>query len=140
MIGERGLTNLRIVEHDAVDVIDRMIAPNSLDGVLVWFPDPWHKARHNKRRLIQPKFVAVLATRLKPGGFLHCATDWEAYAVQMREVLDATPALTTWTPRNAAGPDRADPVNPLFMRPVTKFETRGKRLGHGVWDVVYTRE
>ena len=135
MIGERALTNLRIVEHDAVDVIDRMIPPASLDGVLVWFPDPWHKARHHKRRLIQPAFVSVLAERLKPGGFVHCATDWEEYAVQMREVLEAEPSLTV----RVAPPDRPELVNPLFARPVTKFETRGKRLGHGVWDFVYAR-
>ena len=123
MIGEADLTNLRIVEHDAVEVVEQMIAPASLAGVLIWFPDPWHKARHNKRRLIQPAFVATLASRVAPGGFVHCATDWEEYAVQMLEVLGAEPAL-----RNAAGDGYASPENPLLTRPVTKFETRGKRL------------
>ena len=135
MVGERALTNLRIVEHDAVEVVERMIAPASLAGVLVWFPDPWHKARHNKRRLIQPAFVATLASRLAPGGFVHCATDWEEYALQMLEVLGGEPALGN------AAPDGFAPTaeNPLLARPVTKFETRGKRLGHGVWDLVFVR-
>jgi tRNA (guanine-N7-)-methyltransferase len=133
MIGEEDLTNLRIVEHDAVEVVEQMIAPQSLAGVLVWFPDPWHKARHNKRRLIQPAFVAMLASRIAPGGFLHCATDWEEYAVQMLEVLDGEPLLANV----AAG--YATPQNPILTRPVTKFETRGKRLGHGVWDLVFVK-
>ncbi|MEO8935449.1 MAG: tRNA (guanosine(46)-N7)-methyltransferase TrmB [Burkholderiaceae bacterium] len=133
-VGEGGLTNLRIVEHDAVEVIERMIAPASLAGVLVWFPDPWHKARHNKRRLIQPALVAMLASRIAPGGFLHCATDWAEYAAQMLEVLTAEPSLC-----NAVGDGYATPQNPFLTRPVTKFETRGKRLGHGVWDVVFVK-
>ena len=133
MMGEQDLTNLRIVEHDAVEVIEQMIAPASLDGVLVYFPDPWHKARHNKRRLIQPAFVATLASRIRPGGFLHCATDWEEYAVQMLEVLAGDPSLANTTDGYAT------PQNPLVTRPVTKFETRGKRLGHGVWDLVFVR-
>ena len=132
MIGEHELTNLRIVEHDAVEVVERMIAPASLAGIHVYFPDPWHKARHNKRRLIQPAFAATLAGRLAPGGYLHCATDWEEYAVQMLDVLGAEPMLTN------SGADRyATSSNPLVTRPVTKFETRGKRLGHGVWDLVF---
>lgn len=134
-MGEAALTNLRIVEHDAVEVVERMIAPASLAGVLVWFPDPWHKARHNKRRLIQPAFVATLASRLAPGGFLHCATDWEDYAVQMLDVLSGDATL-----RNTAGTGYATQVDPLLTRPVTKFEKRGKRLGHGVWDLVFTRD
>ncbi len=132
-IGDEGLTNLRIVEHDAVEVVERMVAPASLAGIHVWFPDPWHKARHNKRRLIQPGFVSTLAARLAPGGFLHCATDWEDYAMQMLEVLGRDASL-----RNADD-GYATPTNPLVARPVTKFETRGKRLGHGVWDVVFLR-
>ena len=135
MVGERALTNLRIVEHDAVEVVERMVAPASLAGVLVWFPDPWHKARHNKRRLIQPAFVATLASRVAPGGFVHCATDWEEYAVQMLEVLGGEPSLVN----AAAGGFAPSAANPLLTRPVTKFETRGKRLGHGVWDLVFTR-
>lgn len=133
MIGEQDLQNLRIVEHDAVEVIERMIAPASLAGALIYFPDPWHKARHNKRRLIQPGFVATLAGRVADGGFVHCATDWEEYAVQMQDVLSAEPSLVNST----AGYATAD--NPIVTRPVTKFETRGKRLGHGVWDVVFTK-
>ena len=134
MIGESALTNLRIVEHDAVEVVEQMIAPASLAGVLVWFPDPWHKARHHKRRLIQPAFVATLVSRIAPGGFVHCATDWEEYASQMLEVLSAHPGL-----RNAAGDGYATPDDPLLTRPVTKFEMRGKRLGHGVWDLVFVK-
>lgn len=133
MMGEQDLTNLRIVEHDAVEVVQQMIAPASLDGVHVYFPDPWHKARHNKRRLIQPAFVAMLASRIRPGGFVHCATDWEEYAVQMLEVLEGDPSLAN------TSDGYATPHNPLVTRPVTKFETRGKRLGHGVWDVLFER-
>jgi tRNA (guanine-N7-)-methyltransferase len=134
LIGEHDLANLRIVEHDAVDVIEQMIAPASLAGVHVYFPDPWHKARHNKRRLIQPAFVARLASRIASGGFLHCATDWEEYALQMLEVLGHEPSLS-----NTSAAGYASPTNPLVTRPVTKFETRGKRLGHGVWDLVFVK-
>jgi len=133
LIGEHDLANLRIVEHDAVEVIERMIAPASLAGVHVYFPDPWHKARHNKRRLIQPAFVATLASRIASGGYLHCATDWEEYAVQMLDVLAAEPLLAN------ASDGYATPANPLVTRPVTKFEKRGQRLGHGVWDVIFVR-
>jgi tRNA (guanine-N7-)-methyltransferase len=129
-IGEQGLTNLRIVQHDAVQVLQHMIAPASLAGVHVFFPDPWHKKRHHKRRLIQPPLVALLATRLKSGGYLHCATDWQPYAEQMLEVLSAEPALRNTAAGYAARPD---------YRPLTKFENRGLRLGHGVWDLVFTR-
>ena len=129
-IGEQGLTNLRIVQHDAVQVLQHMIAPASLAGVHVFFPDPWHKKRHHKRRLIQPPLVALLASRLKPGGYLHCATDWQPYAEQMLQVLSAEPAL-----RNTA----ADYAPRPSYRPLTKFENRGLRLGHGVWDLVFTR-
>jgi len=133
LMGEGELTNIRIVEHDAVEVIEQMIAPASLAGVHVYFPDPWHKARHNKRRLIQPGFVAKLAERIAPGGFLHCATDWEEYAVQMLEVLSGEASLVNTSDAYAT------PDNPIVTRPVTKFETRGKRLGHGVWDLVFVR-
>lgn len=129
-IGEQGIGNIRIVAHDAVEVIDHMIAPHSLAGVHVFFPDPWHKKRHNKRRLIQPSFVAKLASRLAPGGYIHCATDWEPYAQQMLEVLSAERAL-----RNTAQGFAPKP----FYRPLTKFENRGIKLGHGVWDVVFER-
>ncbi|MGB7479279.1 MAG: tRNA (guanosine(46)-N7)-methyltransferase TrmB [Burkholderiaceae bacterium] len=128
LIGEQGLTNLRLIQHDAVEVLTHMIAPQSLAGVHVFFPDPWHKARHNKRRLIQPPLVQLLASRLAPGGYLHCATDWEDYARQMLEVLGAEPALQNSAEGFAERPD---------YRPVTKFENRGLRLGHGVWDLVF---
>ncbi len=130
-IGEQGLTNLRIVQHDAVEVLARMIPPASLTGVHIWFPDPWHKKRHHKRRLIQPGFVAELVTRIAPGGTLHCATDWQPYAEQMLAVLSAEPALV-----NRAGGGYAPRPE---TRPLTKFEQRGRRLGHGVWDLVFSR-
>ena len=130
LIGEQGLANVRIVRHDAVEVLDHMIAPGSLGGVHVFFPDPWHKKKHNKRRLIQPEFVSRLCTRLAPGGYLHCATDWQPYAEQMLEVLSAEPAL-----RNTAEGYAPRP----HYRPLTKFERRGLKLGHGVWDLVFQR-
>ena len=129
-IGDEQLTNLRIVQHDAVEVLRHMIAPGSLAGVHIFFPDPWHKKRHNKRRLVQPPFVAELVTCLAPGGYLHCATDWEPYAQQMLEVLGAEPAL-----RNTAEGYAPKPA----YRPLTKFEQRGLKLGHGVWDLVFER-
>ena len=129
-IGERHLGNIRIVQHDAVEVLEHMVAPASLAGVHVFFPDPWHKLKHNKRRLIQPEFVRRLVTRLAPGGTLHCATDWEPYATQMLQVLSAEPALANTAEGYAPRPDH---------RPLTKFEHRGLNLGHGVWDLVFTR-
>jgi tRNA (guanine-N7-)-methyltransferase len=129
-IGEMGLNNLRLIQHDAVEVLDHMIAPASLAGVHIYFPDPWHKKRHHKRRLIQPGWVRQLSTRLSPGGYLHCATDWLPYAEQMLEVLSNEPSLVnsanTYAPRPA-------------WRPLTKFEQRGLKLGHGVWDLLFTR-
>jgi tRNA (guanine-N7-)-methyltransferase len=130
LIGEQGLTNLRLIQHDAFEVITHMIAPASLAGVHVFFPDPWHKARHNKRRLIQSPFVSLLASRIAPGGYLHCATDWQDYAEQMLDVLSAEPVLKNTADGYASRPD---------YRPVTKFENRGLRLGHGVWDVVFEK-
>lgn len=130
LIGEQGLANMRLIQHDAFEVITHMIAPDSLAGVHVFFPDPWHKARHNKRRLIQPPFVALLASRIAPGGYLHCATDWQDYAEQMLQVLSAEPSLANTAPDYALRPD---------YRPVTKFENRGLRLGHGVWDLVFEK-
>ncbi|MFA7504799.1 MAG: tRNA (guanosine(46)-N7)-methyltransferase TrmB [Burkholderiaceae bacterium] len=139
-IDEAGIANLRVIEHDAVEVVRDMIAPASLAGVHVFFPDPWPKKRHHKRRLIQPTFVALLASRIAPGGYLHCATDWAPYAIQMLEVLGAEPLLA-----NSAGPVRiAESIEdcagfaprPTY-RPLTKFEQRGLRLGHGVWDLVF---
>ncbi len=129
-IGELGLANLRIVQHDAVEVLEHMIAPASLAGVHVWFPDPWHKKRHHKRRLVQPPLVALLASRLAPGGYLHCATDWQPYAEQMLAVLSAAPGL-----QNSAEGYAPKPA----WRPGTKFEARGLKLGHGVWDLLFTR-
>ncbi|WP_322053625.1 tRNA (guanosine(46)-N7)-methyltransferase TrmB [Paraburkholderia bannensis] len=130
LIGEQELSNIRIIQHDAVEVLEQMIAPESLDGVHIFFPDPWHKARHHKRRLIQPKFVQQLISRMKPGAYLHCATDWQNYAEQMLEVLSAEAALENTAADYAPRPD---------YRPVTKFERRGLRLGHGVWDLVFKR-
>lgn len=129
-IGERELHNIRIVAHDAVEVLDHMLPLQSLDGVHVFFPDPWHKTKHNKRRLLQTPLVAKLAARLKPGGYLHCATDWEPYALQMLEVLSAEPLLKNTAEGYAPKPD---------YRPLTKFENRGLKLGHGVWDLVFER-
>ena len=128
-IGEQGLTNLRIVQHDAVEVLAQMIPPRSLAGVHIWFPDPWHKKRHHKRRLVQPGFVDLLVSRLAPGGTVHCATDWQPYAEQMLEVLAAAPGL-----RNTAVCYAPRPA----WRPLTKFEQRGLRLGHGVRDLVFS--
>ena len=129
-LGERGLDNVRIIQHDAVEVLTHMLAPGSLAGVHIFFPDPWHKKRHNKRRLIQPPFVRLLAERIAPGGYLHLATDWEDYALQMLEVLSAETGLANTAEGFSARPD---------TRPLTKFEQRGLRLGHGVWDLVFRK-
>lgn len=134
LIGENELSNMRIIQHDAVEVLNNMIPPASLDGVHVYFPDPWHKARHNKRRLIQGPMVALLSSRLKPGGYIHCATDWEEYAVQMLEVLSAEPTIKNTATDISGYAERPD------YRPITKFETRGIRLGHGVWDLVFEKK
>lgn len=136
-IALRELRNLRIIQHDAVEVVRDMLAPDSLDGIHIFFPDPWHKKKHNKRRLIQSEFVRLLTSRLKPGGYLHCATDWENYAQQMFDVLSADEQL-----QNTAAND--SPCTPYAVkpdyRPQTKFETRGLHLGHGVWDLVFRRK
>ncbi|MFT4190993.1 MAG: tRNA (guanosine(46)-N7)-methyltransferase TrmB [Comamonas sp.] len=132
-IGEHGIGNIRILQHDAVEVLDHMLPHGSLAGVHVFFPDPWHKKRHNKRRLIQPPLVRKLAQRLQPGGYIHCATDWEPYAQQMLEVLSAEPLLA-----NSATDASGYAAKPDY-RPLTKFENRGLRLGHGVWDLVFRR-
>ena len=130
-IEEQNLTNIRILQHDAVEVIDHMLALGSLQGVHIFFPDPWHKKKHNKRRLIQAPLVAKLAARLQPGGYLHCATDWQPYAEQILDVLSAEPLLVnTLATGYAPKPD---------YRPLTKFENRGIKLGHGVWDVVFKK-
>ena len=131
-MAEQGIDNIRVYCHDAVEVLSHCIKPSSLDGVQIYFPDPWHKKRHHKRRLIQEEFVALLCDRLVPGGFLHLATDWENYAEQMMTVLSAETGLI-----NRAGPGCFSPRPP--WRPETKFERRGHRLGHGVWDLLFER-
>ena len=129
-IEARGLHNLRLIQHDAVEVVRDRIAPDSLAGVHIWFPDPWPKKRHHKRRLIQPPFVALLASRIAPGGYLHCATDWEEYAARMLEVLSAEPRLVNTAEGFAPRP---------AWRPPTRFEQRGLRLGHAVRDLLFVR-
>jgi len=131
LIAEGNLTNLRVIQHDAVEVVRDMLAPGSLAGIHVFFPDPWPKKRQQKRRLIKPDFVALLASRLAPGGYFHCATDWEEYAQQMLTVLGGEPTLANTADGYAPRPD---------YRPLTKFEQRGLRLGHGVWDVVFRKK
>mgnify|MGYP000529436695 CR=1 FL=1 len=133
-IGEQDIQNIRILQHDAVEVIDNMLPFASLDGVHIFFPDPWHKSRHHKRRLIQSPFVERLARHIRPGGYLHLATDWQPYAEQMREVLGREPQL-----QNTADPALGGYAPKPDYRPLTKFENRGLRLGHGVWDLVYRR-
>ena len=120
----------RLIQRDAFEIITHVIAPLSLAGAPIFFPDPWHKARHNKRRLIQAPFVAQLAQKLKPGGYLHVATDWQDYAEQVLAVLSAELLLENAAADYAPRPD---------YRPLTKFEQRGIRLGHGVWDLVFHR-
>ena len=124
----------RVVLHDAVEVMDHMLGEDSLDGVHIFFPDPWHKSRHHKRRLIQSPFVARLAKHIKPGGYLHLATDWQPYAEQMLEVLSKEALL-----KNTAGPEQGGYAVKPDYRPLTKFENRGLKLGHGVWDLVFQR-
>jgi tRNA (guanine-N7-)-methyltransferase len=130
LIAEKMLRNQRIIQHDAVEVLRDMIPGQSLDGIHIFFPDPWPKARHHKRRLIQPPFVALLAGRLKTGGYIHLATDWENYAEQMLETLLAESSLRNTADGYAPRPDH---------RPLTRFEQRGLRLAHGVWDMVFRR-
>jgi len=129
-IAELGLANVRIVRHDAVEVLQNMIAPATFDGVHIFFPDPWPKKRHHKRRLIQPPLVALLCERMKPGAYLHVATDWQEYAEQILAVLSAELRLANTARDYAPRPD---------YRPQTKFESRGLKLGHGVWDVIFRR-
>ncbi len=131
LIEEKQLTNLRLLRHDAVEVIDNMLADGSLDGVHIFFPDPWHKKRHNQRRLIQAPLIEKLVKKLKPGGYLHAATDWEDYAIQILEVFNGNAELQNTAEAYAPRP---------AYRPLTKFEARGIRLGHGVWDIVFTRK
>jgi tRNA (guanine-N7-)-methyltransferase len=130
LIAAHGLGNVRIVQHDAVEVLQHMMAPAALSGIHIFFPDPWPKKRHHKRRLIQPPLAALLASRLARGGYMHLATDWEDYAIRMLEVLSAEPSLVNTAEDFAARPD---------ARPMTKFETRGLKLGHQVWDLVFKK-
>ena len=166
LIGENALSNLRLIRHDAVEVLEKMIAPNSLDGIHIYFADPWHKKRHHKRRLIQAAFVQLLISRLKPGAYLHLATDWHNYAEQMLLVLNAQDGLqNTATEQVRIETFGADDIaaegvvsnefkpsmeqlqsqhlgyveRPAY-RPITKFENRGLKLGHGVWDLVYLKK
>ena len=131
-LAEDDAHNVRVFHHDAVEVLTNEVADGSLDEIRIYFPDPWHKKRHHKRRLVQPEFAALLVRKLAPGGRLHLATDWQEYAEHMWDVLDATPGIA-----NRAGPRGAIP-RPDW-RPQTHFETRGQKLGHGVWDLLYDR-
>jgi tRNA (guanine-N7-)-methyltransferase len=130
LIGEGGLSNLRIIQHDAVEVLEHMIAPASLAGAHIFFPDPWPKKRHHKRRLLKSAFVRELALRLLPGGHLHVATDWEDYAHEILATLGREPLLENIAPGFAPRPG---------YRPLTKFEARGLKLGHAVWDAIFRR-
>lgn len=130
LLDEQRLTNVRVMEHDAVEVLTHMIAPDSLAGAHIYFPDPWHKKRHNKRRLVQAPLVALLASRLRPEGYLHLATDWVPYAEQMLEVLSAEQTLKNTAADYAPRPE---------WRPETKFELRGLKLGHEVRDLVFRK-
>jgi tRNA (guanine-N7-)-methyltransferase len=130
LLAAEQLSNVRIIQHDAVEVLRDMIEPGALDGVHIFFPDPWPKKRHHKRRLIQPALLQLLATRLKVGGYLHLATDWQEYAEWMLEMLSAESML-----RNSVDGYADKPA----YRPETKFERRGLNLGHGVWDIVFHR-
>ena len=129
---ELALANVRAICRDAVEVLQECLAPGTLDEVLLYFPDPWPKKRHHKRRIVQPDFVALVASRLRPGGTLRMATDWEPYAAHMLEVASGCAALRNESPDGAFVP-RPD------SRPVTRFERRGHRLGHGVWDLAFRR-
>lgn len=132
-IAENNIQNIRIFQHDAVEVVDHMLQANSLDGVHIFFPDPWHKKRHNKRRLIQAPFVAKLCAKLKPGGYIHVATDWQPYAEQVLEVLKQETQLQNTSQHVNGFADKPS------YRPLTKFENRGIKLGHGVWDLVFSK-
>ena len=132
LVEEYELSNVRAMHHDAVEIINKMIPDGSLDRVQIFFPDPWHKKRHNKRRIIQPAFVALLATKLQQGGVLHLATDWEHYAQQMLKVMTEAPDYKNQSPQGGYV-ERPD------YRPLTKFENRGIKLGHGVWDLLFEK-
>lgn len=130
LVQEQGLENLRVYCDDAVEVLARCIPDDSLDRVQIYFPDPWHKKKHHKRRLVQPEFVQRLRAKLRIGGVLHLATDWEHYAEHMLEVMQVAEGYRNQHAGYAPRPD---------LRPLTKFELRGERLGHGVWDLLFER-
>jgi tRNA (guanine-N7-)-methyltransferase len=130
LMQESDVENIRIIQHDAVEVLQNMLPDQSLDGVHIFFPDPWHKKRHNKRRLIQAEFVKLLCSKLKVGAYIHVATDWQEYAEWVLEVLSAEAMLKNTAQDYAEKPS---------YRPLTKFENRGIKLGHGVWDLVFSR-
>lgn len=133
LVEELCLSNIRIICDDAVEVLKNRIADNSLDRVQIFFPDPWHKKRHHKRRIIQPDFIALVAHKLKPGGLLHMATDWQDYAQHMTDIMKLIGAFENIS-------QDSDYVERPDYRPLTKFEQRGQRLGHGVWDLIYKRK
>lgn len=132
LINEAGITNVRVMDQDAVEIIEQRIPDNSLDCIQLFFPDPWHKKRHNKRRIVQPDFVSLLASKLKEDGVFHMATDWEPYAEHMSEVMEASDDFASMS----SSPYSKKPEE----RPITKFETRGLKLGHGVWDLLYKKQ
>ncbi|MBT3196681.1 MAG: tRNA (guanosine(46)-N7)-methyltransferase TrmB [Gammaproteobacteria bacterium] len=131
-IDKNGVDNVRLLKQDAVEVLSQQIPPNSLDSVMLFFPDPWHKKRHHKRRIVQPPFIELIQSRLKSGGCFHLATDWEEYAQWMMKLLSTTAGF-----QNQAGSGQFSP-RPV-ERPITKFEKRGLRLGHGVWDLLFIK-
>ena len=134
-VDKRGLTNLRVYREDALAVLEQCLPEGSLTTLQLFFPDPWPKKKHHKRRIVQPAFVELIRTRLMPGGTFHLATDWEAYAEWMAEVMEAAPGYA-----NTASAETAPYVPRPAFRPLTKFEARGEKLGHGVWDLIYRRE
>ena len=131
LIDELGLTNVRVIQHDVVEVLQHALPPECLEGVHIFFPDPWPKTRHHKRRLIQPEFIALLCGHLKHCGYIHAATDWKGYAEQILGVLSNEPQLTNTAADYAPLPE---------YRPLTKFEQRGLRLGHDVWDLIFRKK
>jgi tRNA (guanine-N7-)-methyltransferase len=133
LLDQQGLTNVRIYCHDAIEIIERKIADSSLAGVHLFFPDPWPKKKHHKRRIVRPSFVDLLARKLQPGGYFHAATDWENYAENMLEVLSAGTGISNSS-------NTGDYCERPEYRPLTKFEQRGIRLGHGVWDLIFKKE
>lgn len=132
LLQEKQVTNVRVFNCDAIEVLNNSIADNSLDRLLLFFPDPWHKARHHKRRIVQPEFAALIRRKLKLGGIFHMATDWQPYAEHMLEVMQQAEGYSNLAQDNTYVP------RPL-ERPKTKFEARGERLGHGVWDLKFQR-